>query len=334
MTLSRIVLFSVSLAALSGVSQAQVAGGTVGSGTYQVDGSSATVGQTITLGIPKRFGLHLHRNTWTLDLTNLKSDGTVDGDGGDANCWRAGDHSSALGSAGTGRDTLFGYSVNTTSLYTVPVGDTQAAKDAAIKGLMWAAIYRGDQAQDTTNPYSYKGSLRWGVYNIPDNRIQNGTAKRPIGGYPGFYVNPTTNKLEWKGPILCTFQTIVQKFSNSSVGWQFSGSVVANTGSSFPFTLYVADRGNDTINIDGGDTYFIWDGGTANAGAAPLRDGQGAVRLARGYNATKPVTTGGWLDDNLLEAIVFDGSVAAGTYGGTVTFALTDYAPPLDINGL
>ena len=322
MTLSHTLLFSVSLAALGGISQAQTlpSNATVGVGTYTVDGSSATVGQTITLGIPKRFGLHLHRNTWKLDLTNLKSDGTVDSDGGDANCWRAGDHSSGLN--GTGRDVL--YDIRTGG--TIPVNAAQSVRDGAFidfAALIWQSGWRGDQATDPSNPYSYTGSLGWG-----DDRIQ-----RNIGGYPGFYVNG--GKLEWKGPIQCSFQSVVQTFSNSTVGWQLTAQVADNTAASqtFPFALYTGYTFTDEQNGNYG-AYFtnpasIWH--NPRPGGVALRSSDlAAKRLARGTN----ITTGGWFDGNLLEILVFDGTVAAGTYSGIVTLALADYIPPADLNGL
>jgi len=330
MTLSRTLLFSLSLTALGGVSQAQVAGGPVGTGIYQVDGSSATVGQTITLGIPKRFGLHLHRNTWTLDLTNLDANGYVGGDTtGDANCWRAGDHSSGVN--GTGRDTLFGYNYRTNTFYTVPVTASSTDRDAAAIGLLWNTVFQGDQRLDSSNPYSTPPLLLWGnsqYSTVNDTRIQNGTTKQPIGGYPGFYVN-TSGKLEWKGPIMCTFQTVVEKFSNSSKGWLFTGSLVGQGASGFPFPLYISDyfsfNDPDFPGVGGAFNNF-----TPSEGGVALRDGAGNKRLARNNVGT----TGGWKDDHLLEVLVFDGSVAAGTYTGVVTFTLTDYSLPTDSNGL
>jgi hypothetical protein len=326
-------LFTLVALAFS-VAQAQTVGGTAGQGTYQIDGSSATVGQTINLSIPKRFGLHLHRNTWTLDLTNLKSDGTVDGDGGDANCWRAGNHSSALGTAGTGRDTLYGYNRATYNQTNTSVTAPQSQRDDEFLLTMASVYFQGDQAIDPNNPYSMAAQLLWGdTFNGRDTRIQNGDgSKLPIGGYPGFYVN--NNKLEWKGPIMCSFQTIVQKFANSTAGWQFTGSLAANTGSSFPFAVYTSDVFSYNLATfagvpsSGGNPNTVWR--FPRAGGAALRDGGAAQRLASG----RGVTTGGWLDDHLLEVIVFDGSVAAGTYSGTVTFALADWSAPTDINGL
>ena len=326
----------LTLAALTlSMAQAQTlpSNATVGVGTYTVDGSSATVGQTINLSIPKRFGLHLHRNTWTLDLTNLKSDGTVTGDGGDANCWRAGDHSSGLGDAGTGRDVLYSFTPDINA-GTLPLNAPQADRDNSMGAFIYATDFKGDQAADSQNPYSYKGFLVPGSSRVASvsGDLENAiVSKLPIGGYPGFYVN--SGKLEWKGPIMCTFQTIVQKFSNSTKGWQFTAKVADNSPQKFPFALYMSDF------IPGTDASTpirpSWFGNFPSTVA--LRTGDAAAkRLARGYDfgAGQGVTSGGWLDDNLLEVIVFDGSVAAGTYGGTVTFALTDYAPPADGNGL
>lgn len=323
-----------SLAAL-GAAQAQTP---VGAGSFNIptDGSAATVGQTINLSIPKRFGLHLHRNSWTLDLTNLDANGYVNGNTtGDANCWRAGNHSSGLGNTGTGRDTLYGVKVRNNnnafdSFYSIPVMATPGERDAAMIGVLWNTVFQGDQRVDPNNPYSAPARLEWGnmsLGTVPDLRIQVGALKQPIGGYPGFYVN-ASGKLEWKGPIMCTFQTMVEKFSNNN-GWLFSGSLAGSGASGFPFPLYISDIFNFK------DPDFPGNNGAANnlgpgAGGVALRTDNISRRLARNTTAT----TGGWKDDHLLEVLVFDGSVAAGTYTGVVTFTLTDYSLPADSNGL
>jgi len=323
------------LALAAGAAQAQTAPGTAGAGSFNIptDGSAATVGQTITLSIPKRFGLHLHRNTWTLDLTNLDSNGYVNGDAtGDANCWRAGGHSSGLGTAGTGRDTLYGYNYRTGVFYTVPVGAAPDVKDVATIGLLWNTVFQGDQRVDSSNPYSTPPLLFWGnseYSTVNDTRIQNGTVKQPIGGYPGFYVN-TSGKLEWKGPIMCTFQTVVEKFSNSDKGWLFTGSLAGQGAAGFPFPLYISDyfsfNDPDFPGVGGAFNNFSPSEGGVAIRTSDLKPG----RLARNNVGT----TGGWKDDHLLEVLVFDGSVAAGTYTGVVTFTLTDYSLPTDSNGL
>ena len=268
-----------------------------------MDGSSATVGQTITLGIPKRFGLHLHRNTWTLDLTNLDANGYVGGDTtGDANCWRAGDHSSAQGTAGTGRDTLFGVKLTAdrsafNSFYSIPVTASQSERDDAMIGVLWNTIFQGDQRVDPSNPYSAPARLEWGNFSlgtVPDTRIQNGSSKQPIGGYPGFYVSPA-GKLEWKGPIMCTFQTVVEKFSNNSKGWLFSGSLAGTGASGFPFPLYVSDIPNLKDELPGAGGAFS--NLSPAAGGVVLRTDGISRRLARNNAGT----SGGWKDDHLLE---------------------------------
>ena len=99
--------------------------------------------------------------------------------------------------------------------------------------------------------------------------------------------------------------------------------------SGFPFPLYISDyfsfNDPDFPGVGGAFNNF-----TPSEGGVALRDGAGNKRLARNNVGT----TGGWKDDHLLEVLVFDGSVAAGTYTGVVTFTLTDYSLPTDSNGL
>ena len=275
-----------SLLALGGA-QAQ----TAGVGNYNISGTSASVSQTITVTVPTRFGLHLHLSSWNLDLNNV-------GQEGGPSCFRAGNHSSALGTAGTGRDFLYGTGANT---------------DSKILSLIAAATYRGDQVTDAANPYSYLGSLNWNNTQIDG---------QPTGGYPGFYV--TGGKLVWKGPIMCSFQTIVQKFANTD-GWRFTSSLTDNNATAAaparPWTLplYVADR-----FTNGPIPRFT----TVSNGLRLLPGSVNARTLASAPSNPRgaPRTTGGWLDDNILQVILFDGSETNGTYSGTVTYTLGDFA--------
>jgi len=239
--------------------------------------------------VPTRFGLHLHLSSWNLDLNNA-------GQTGGPSCYRAGDHSSGLGSSFTGRDFLYGTGANT---------------DSKILSLIAAATYRGDQVADAANPYSYLGSLNWNNAQIDS---------QPTGGYPGFYV--TGGKLVWKGPIMCSFQTIVQKFANTA-GFTFSATLADNTTTPNPsatpptrpfnLPLYIADRPTDA---------------TTTTGINFARNG---VRLLPGATGKKVLAssstrrTGGWLDDNILQVILFDGSEINGAYSATVTYTMADY---------
>ena len=275
-----------------GSAQAQ----TAGAGNYNVSGTSASVSQTITVIVPKRFGLHLHNSNWNLDLGNPATVAS--------SCYRAGDHSSGLGSSFTGRDTIY---TNTPPLGTIPTTSTAAQKDAAILSLIRAATYSGDgtfsssAATDPGNPYWTVGQLLWG-----DGRMNQTT-----GGYPGFYVNPTSSKLEWKGPIMCAFRTIVQKFSNNTGGFRFTASLGTTGVNSFPLPLYIADRPTLASNTTGINF-------TPNGVRLPLNASTATTLASSGR------TTGGWLDDNILQVVLLDGTETNGVYTGTVTYNLTD----------
>ena len=321
-------LFALTTLALA-ASVAQAAPGDVGAGSFNIGGTSASVSQTITVTVPKRFGLHLHRSSWNLDLGFLNANGTYTGvegaptgtSAGDAKCVRAGDHSS--GATGTGRDFLY-YVGNTQFFGTV---NNASSKDRKVLSLLVNAQYEGDQIADAANNYSYAGTLTWPA-------VSNATSFNPggisnlIGGYPGFYA-PTSGgntSLVWKGSIMCSFQTIVQKFSNSSSGFNFaanltaaSGGTVA-TGNSFPFPLYV----RDFIKSGAGNPLPTGVSTPPTFGAVALTSTGGPQTLAI---ATSGNTSGGWLDDHLLQVLVFDGSETNGTYVGNVTYTLTDPTP-------
>jgi hypothetical protein len=293
MKLNRAIFTLTALALFSTAAQAQ----TVGLGSYDIDAVSASVSQAITVTVPKRFGLHLHLNTWNLDLADVDVNGVSATNEG-INCVRAGDHSS--GATGTGRDFLyFGAGATATS-----------TKNDKILSLINAATFEGDQFQDVDNAYSYNGALTWAD---PANPGVGGTViDAPIGGYPGFYVNDDV--LVWKGPIMCSFQTIVQKFSNSSSGFNFTAQLSAGTASTFPLPLYVRDF------IKGPAI-----AGVTTSSAVLTTAATAATTLATGTAGT---TTGGWLDDHLLQVIVLDGTETNGTYVGNVTYTLADATPP------
>ena len=315
MNLKPTLLALSTLALAAGAAQAQ----TVGAGSYNISGTSASVTQTITVTVPKRFGLHLHRSSWNLNLGFVGADGTYTNAEGaptgtsasDAKCVRAGDHSS--GANGTGRDFLY-YATGV-----LPVS-ASSSKNQKILSLLANAAYEGDQVADTAgNAYSYTGTLAWPT---PSNPGVGGTAiNAPIGGYPGFYV--TGGNLVWKGSIMCSFQTIVQKFSNSSNGFNFTANLTAAalpTGNTFPLPLYV----RDFIKSGAGNPLPTGVSTPPAYGAVTLTSTGGPQTLAI---ATSGNTSGGWLDDHLLQVLVFDGSETNGTYVGNVTYTLTDTTP-------
>lgn len=289
---------------------AQAAEVDVGQGSYDiVDTSPAMVTQEITVVVPPRYGLYLHRTTWNLDLNAIDPDGVPEN--GDPTCYRAGEHDTS-----TGRDALYD-----------------------ISGMMGAASFNGDSgADDPFNPYDVTDTLN-GRSDITRSLVWPATTTfvggqtvggsntaafdaDPVTGYPGLEFGPE-GEVIWKGPIMCTFQKIVEKFTNST-SWTFSAQLTGQPG--FP-TMYVADHLTDPNAVNNSPAINVFPtiaGGLANSNGVLLPLNGPVQPLLNGTT-----TTGGWLDDNLLEVLVFDGSEVAGTTNGTVTFRLTDTTPPV-----
>ena len=146
---------------------------------------SDTVTQTITIRLDKRYGLHLHNNTWTV---NLGGTGTTAGSSvATSNCYRAGEHDKT-----TGRDVLYTVGVNPSFL-----------------NLFNFAQFSGDTLKDSDNPYSQTVNLKWyknSAQTTPETRIV------PVSSYPGFEFNGSA--VAWKGPIMCVLNTTLEVFSN------------------------------------------------------------------------------------------------------------------------
>jgi hypothetical protein len=135
-----------------------------------------------------------------------------------------------------------------------------------------------------------------------------------VKSYPGYEMNREGTQVIWKGPIVCIGQKVVEKFSNYPKGWTFTAST-SSTTPSFP-NLLVLDRFQAHTSGPGGLALGAW----STAGDYLIKGGanQSPVEMAKGSGVT-----GGWLDDHMLEVLVFDGSEVAGTYNTTVTFKLT-----------
>lgn len=135
-----------------------------------------------------------------------------------------------------------------------------------------------------------------------------------VRNYPGYELNKEGTQVIWKGPIICIGQKVVEKFSNYPKGWSFTAST-GSTTPSFP-NLLVLDRFQAHTTGPGGLGLGAW----TTAGDYLVKGGanQSPVEMAKGSGVT-----GGWLDDHMLEVLVFDGSEVAGTYNTTVTFKLT-----------
>lgn len=104
-----------------------------------------------------------------------------------------------------------------------------------------------------------------------------------------------------KGYLICLFAKIVQKFANGD-GWLFEASLNGAPDGGFG-VFGMADLMGGTYQ---------------NGFITTAADGT-AHELASGSG-----TTGGWLDDVVLEGFYFDGSEVAGTYNLTVNYTLTN----------
>jgi hypothetical protein len=133
------------------------------------------------------------------------------------------------------------------------------------------------------------------------NAALSGTL-RPIAAYPAARDFNGNGKLEddEKGTLICLNTKILQKFSNDPVGWQLSVSVTGAPSSGFGYFV-LAD--------------FISDMPMGGFATNSLPFGPAVVASGSG-------TTGGWLDDTVVEAFWFDGSELDGEYTIGVTFTL------------
>lgn len=183
-------------------------------------------------------------------------------------------------------------SKNSCQCYRAGNHSTETGRDTLydIAAVFAGATFRGDGKAQAGDPYSFVGLLNWN-----DTRVQK------VSRYPGFEFNDKTNALLWKGPIMCVNQKIVEKFSNAPKGWTFTASLSSSAG--FP-SFIVADQ----VAGDGKKVAWLRQAGV-NKGEQTLASGSGA--------------TMGWLDDYLLEAMVFDGYEQPGIQTGAVTFKVT-----------
>jgi hypothetical protein len=164
----------------------------------------------------------------------------------------------------------------------------------------------GPYTYDPDNPVPPEGCylVPKAVKTLADllNYLITGGVFRPIGTYPAAKDYNGNGKLEddEKGTLICVNTKILQKFSNDPDGWQLSVSVTGAPSSGFGY-FGLAD--------------FI--SGMPMGGFATNALPFGPVVVASGSG-----TTGGWLDDTVVEAFWFDGSELDGTYTIDVTFTL------------
>jgi hypothetical protein len=167
---------------------------------------------------------------------------------------------------------------------------------------------------EAPGPYTYdpdNPAPPEGCYLVPkavktlmdlQNYLISGGVFRPIGTYPAAKDYNGNGKLEddEKGTLICVNIKILQKFSNDPDGWQLSVSVTGAPSSGFGY-FGLAD--------------FL--SGMPMGGFVTNSLPHGPVVVASGMG-----TTGGWLDDTVVEAFWFDGSELDGTYTISVTFTL------------
>lgn len=136
--------------------------------------------------------------------------------------------------------------------------------------------------------------------------LLGGGKLRPIDTYPAIkdYNDDGHISDKEKGTLICVNHKILQKFSNSPDGWKLTVSVNAGNGSPTSGFGYfgLADR-----ILPAGDWAYFY------TNTLPVSN----QVVAKGSG-----TTGGWLDDDIVEAFWFDGSEVAGTYELDVTFTL------------
>lgn len=182
-----------------------------------------------------------------------------------------------------------------TQCYRAGNHDSATGRDVLydISGALEGATWSGDGVADANNPYSFVGTA-------PTFGGTDGAKMLPVNSYPGYVADEAGNVL-WKGPIVCFNRKIVEKFSNSANGWTFTAGL-GNATSGFPDMLI-------------GDIVA----GSTSATFATLKTSDTSAHTL----ATGTGSTGGWLDDYILEGVLFNGSEQAGTQSANVVFQLT-----------
>jgi len=137
------------------------------------------------------------------------------------------------------------------------------------------------------------------VQDLKDYANEGGAFK-PIDTYPAIKDYDGNGMIDdsEKGTIICVNHKILQKFSNHA-GWKLLVDVTGAIDQMGYFAM--AD-----ILPFGSHSFFYTD--------------QAVTGMQMAYGES---TTGGWLDDYIVEAIWFDGSETYGDYDVNVTFTLT-----------
>ena len=163
----------------------------------------------------------------------------------------------------------------------------------------------GDYVYNPTKPPAE------GCYLVPkavktleelEDYLSTGEPLRPIDTYPAAKDYNGDGKLsdKEKGTLICVNTKILQKFSNDPDGWKLSVTVTGTPSSGFGY-FGLADFAS-------GMPMGRFATNTLPFGPQVVASGNG--------------TTGGWLDDLIVEAFWFDGSELDGSYTLQVTFTL------------
>ncbi|MPY66447.1 hypothetical protein F8S09_07020 [Deinococcus sp. SDU3-2] len=253
-------------------------------GNYDIDDRTAQLYEDVRVTIPAVVAMHLHETSWNINLADLDKQ----------KCYRAGDHSKT-----TGRD------------FTYPLLE-----------ILRASTWKGDGNIVTGNNYSFVGS-----FSLPTSLTgtnSNGTAftgnpsslMAPQSSYPGIvFTGGDRSKVEWKGPMICMNQKIVQKFSNAQGGWTFKAQLEGKTGGNVPAGFPTFMLGDQVADSSVKKVEMLYNAANPTAARPTLQVSNTDLGSAK--------TTGGWLDDHIIEAIVLDGNETNGVKEARVSFTLT-----------
>lgn len=206
---------------------------TTNGGNYDQGGNNdpAQLYEDITVTVPAVVAMHLHETSWNINLSNLEGQ----------NCRRAGDHSTE-----TGRD------------YTYPLMD-----------ILRASSWKGDGKVVQGNDYSFVGNFTLpsslaGFSGNPSSLMAAQTS------YPGIvFRNGDRRQVDWKGPMICFNQKIVQKFSNARNGWTFRAEVQGKNGGAVPAGFPSFILGDQVANSSVKKVEMLYN--AANATRTPLQ---------------------------------------------------------------
>ncbi len=181
----------------------------------------------------------------------------------------------------------------------------------------WVVDLGAQEFPSAPNSYTYNANdpalPDEGCYLVPkgvltpqdlQDFLAGGGELRPAMNYPAIYDYNEDGAIsnDEKGTVLCLNTKILQKFSNNPDGWQLS--------------VEVTSPATEGFGIFGLGDFIMPNGPADGFMTATLPYGPDVVAQGSG-------TTGGWLDDLILEGFWFNGTEASGTYDITVNFVLS-----------